>query len=56
MADDGSGSVKEMRDIKKLLMLQLLAIGYTQRDLAAALGVSVGKVNGMLPKGLSKKK
>lgn len=46
--------VQEIRDVKKLLMLQLLAQGYKQKDLAATLGVSPATLNRMLPKGLSK--
>jgi predicted transcriptional regulator len=46
--------VKELSGIKKLLMLQLLAIGYKQKDLAAVLGVSEATLSGMLPKGLTK--
>lgn len=46
--------VEEMRAIKKLLMLQALAVGYKQKDLAAALGTSEATLSRMLPKGLTK--
>jgi DNA-binding transcriptional regulator LsrR (DeoR family) len=46
--------LKELSGIKKLLMLQLLAIGYKQKDLAAVLGVSEATLSGMLPKGIAK--
>lgn len=44
----------EMQAVKKLLMLQLLAMGCKQRHLAAALDVSEATLSRMLPKGLSK--
>jgi hypothetical protein len=44
--------VSELRDIKKLLMLNSLAMGYQQKHLAAALGVSAATLSRMLPKGL----
>lgn len=46
--------VEELSAIKKLLMLQLLAIGYKQKDLAAVLGVSEATLSRMLPKGITK--
>ena len=46
--------IEEMQAIKKLLMLQLLAMGYKQKHIAAALGVSPATLSRMLPKGFSK--
>lgn len=46
--------VEEMQAVKKLLMLQLLAMGYKQKHIAAVLGVSDATLSRMLPKGLSK--
>jgi predicted transcriptional regulator len=46
--------LEELTAIKKLMMLQLLAIGYKQKDLAAALGVSDATLSRMLPKGITK--
>lgn len=44
--------IEETVAVKKLLMLQLLAMGYKQKHLAATLGVSAATLNRMLPKGL----
>jgi predicted transcriptional regulator len=46
--------VEELSGIKKLMMLQLLAIGYKQKDLASVLGVSEATLSRMLPKGITK--
>jgi DNA-binding transcriptional regulator LsrR (DeoR family) len=55
MTKDGVDPLlQEMQEIKKLLILQLLAIGYQQKHLAAALGVSDATLSRMLPKGLPK--
>lgn len=51
---DAKALVGEMEAVKKLLMLQLLAFGYKQKHIAAALGVSEATLSRMLPKGLSK--
>lgn len=51
---DSKALIEEMQAIKKLLMLQLLAMGYKQKHLAAALGVSQATLSRMLPKGFSK--
>jgi len=45
-------SAKELRDIKMLLILQLLNAGVRQKQIAAALGVSEATVSRFLPKGL----
>lgn len=42
----------EMRDVKILIILQLLRMGVTQSQIASALGVSPATMSGMLPKGL----
>lgn len=55
MTDEvGNALVEEMRTIKKLLMLQALAVGYKQKDLASALGIGEATVSRMLPKGLTR--
>jgi hypothetical protein len=55
MTEANSDSLRqEMQDIKKLLILQLLATGYQQKHLAAALNVSEATLSRMLPKGLPK--
>jgi hypothetical protein len=55
MAERGSEPLlHEMQEIKKLLILQLLATGYQQKHLAAALNVSEATLSRMLPKGLPK--
>lgn len=50
MADIDAG--KELRDLKMLMILQLLNAGVRQRQIAAALGVSEATVSRLLPKGL----
>lgn len=55
MSDVNSKALlEEMQAVKKLLMLQLLAVGYKQKHIAAVLGVSNATLSRMLPKGLSK--
>lgn len=44
----------EMRDIKRLLILQLMEGGAPQGRIASMLGVSAATMSRMLPKGLSK--
>lgn len=51
---DGDSLLKEVQAVKTLLMMQALAMGYNQKQLAAALGVSEASVSRMLPTGLSK--
>lgn len=46
--------IQEMQWVRKLLMLQALAAGYKQKNLAAALGVSTATMSRMMPKGLAK--
>lgn len=50
MADIDSG--KELRDLKMLMILQLLNAGVRQKQIAAALGVSEATISRLLPKGL----
>ena len=51
---DAKALIEETQAVKKLLMLQLLAMGYKQKHIAAALGVSAATLSRMLPKGFSK--
>jgi DNA-binding transcriptional regulator LsrR (DeoR family) len=51
---DAKTLIKEMRDVKMLLILQMLNSGVRQRQLATALGVSEATMSRMLPKGLGK--
>lgn len=54
--EDMKTLIQEMQWARKLLMLQVLAAGYKQKDLAAALGVSAATMSRMMPKGLVKEK
>jgi len=49
---DAKALIKEMRDLKMLIILQMLNAGVRQRQLATALGVSEATMSRMLPKGL----
>lgn len=51
---DAKALIKEMRDVKMLLILQMLNDGIRQKQLATALGVSEASMSRMLPKGLGK--
>lgn len=51
MADIDSS--RELRDIKMLMILQLLNAGVKQKQIALALGVSEATVSRFLPKGLT---
>lgn len=51
---DAQALIKEMRDVKMLLILQMLNSGVRQRQIATALGISEATMSRMLPKGLSK--
>ncbi|RUP09081.1 helix-turn-helix domain-containing protein [Hyphomicrobium sp.] len=46
--------LEELSAIKKLLILQALASGYKQKQVAATLGVSEATLSRMLPKGIAK--
>lgn len=52
--EDAKALIEEMQGVKKLLMLQLLAMGYKQKHIASALGVSEATLSRMLPKGIFK--
>ena len=52
--DSDNSLLAEMQAVKKLLMLQLLAMGYKQKHIAATLGVSDATLSRMLPKGMAK--
>lgn len=55
MSDDNMKTLlQEMQWVRKLLMLQMLAAGYKQKHLAAALGVSNATMSRMMPKGFAK--
>lgn len=54
MKRDDDELVSEMRDIKRLLILQLMASGIPQGRIASMLGISPATMSRMLPKGLSK--
>jgi hypothetical protein len=45
---------EEMRAVKKLLILQALALGCQQKHVAAALNVSDATLSRMFPKGFAK--
>jgi DNA-binding transcriptional regulator LsrR (DeoR family) len=54
MSDDNIKiMLQEMQWVRKLLMLQILAVGYKQKHLAAALGVSDATISRMMPKGFA---
>jgi predicted XRE-type DNA-binding protein len=46
---DAIGILKELEDIKKLLMLGLLRDGISQADIAKALGVNQSTISRMFP-------
>jgi DNA-binding transcriptional regulator LsrR (DeoR family) len=54
MADIDAG--KELRDLKMLMILQLLNAGVRQKQIAAALGVSEATISRLLPKGIQTSK
>jgi predicted transcriptional regulator len=57
MADlDARAMLKELKDIKMLLVLQLVTAEVKQRTIAQFLGVSEATVSRMLPAGVSKRK
>ena len=51
---DTKALVDEIQAVKKLLILQLLAMGYKQRHIASVLGISEATLSRMLPKGIAK--
>jgi DNA-binding NarL/FixJ family response regulator len=50
--DDFKALLQETRWVRKLMTLQALAVGYKQKHIAAALGVSEATMSRMMPKGL----
>jgi DNA-binding transcriptional regulator LsrR (DeoR family) len=44
-------AAKELRDLKMLMILQLLSNGVRQKQIAAALGVSEATVSRLIPRG-----
>lgn len=52
--EDAKALIEEVQGMKKLLILQLLAMGYKQKHIAATLGVSDATLSRMLPKGIGK--
>lgn len=53
---DLKAAIKELRDIKMLLMLQLVNADVKQRIIAQYLGVSEATVSRMMPAGASRRK
>ena len=51
---DAKALISEMRDVKMLLILQMLNAGVRQRQIAAVLGISEATMSRMMPKGFSK--
>lgn len=54
MPNENSDISSELRDIKRLLILQLLERGTPQSRIAAMLEISPATMSRMLPKGLTK--
>lgn len=54
MDNDGNSLADELRAVKMLLIIQVLASGCQQKHIAAALGVSEATLSRMLPKGFAK--
>lgn len=52
--NDDLSVAEELRNIKMLLVLQLLALGCQQKYVAAALGVSDATLSRMFPKGFAR--
>lgn len=50
---DAKALLKEMRDVKMLLILQMLNAGVRQKQIATALSISEATMSRMLPRGLS---
>ncbi len=51
---DPIGVLRELEDIKRLLMLALLRDGVSQAEIAKALGVSQPSISRMFPGGIEK--
>ena len=54
MSGSDEDLLSEMRDIKRLLILQLLESGTPQSRIASILDISPATMSRMLPKGLAK--
>ncbi|MHA6318202.1 hypothetical protein ACXYN8_11115 [Altererythrobacter sp. CAU 1778] len=54
MAEADQNLIAEMKDVKLLLIMQLLRDGVTQSQIARTLGISDAKLSKMLPKGLGR--
>jgi predicted transcriptional regulator len=54
MASGDDAIASELRDIKRLLILQLLEGGATQARIASMLEISPATMSRMMPKGFSK--
>ncbi|MBZ0259916.1 MAG: helix-turn-helix domain-containing protein [Hyphomicrobiales bacterium] len=52
--DTDKEMLQEVQWVRKLLMLQALASGFKQKQLAGALGVSEATLSRMLPKGFAR--
>lgn len=51
---DPIGVLRELEDIKRLLMLALIRDGVSQAEIAKALGVSQPSISRMFPGGIAK--
>lgn len=54
MAETSDELLVEMRSVKMLLILQAMALGCQQKQIAAALDVSEATLSRMFPKGFAK--
>jgi predicted transcriptional regulator len=54
--NDAEKIISELGDLKKLLVLNLLDKGYSQNQIALALGVNQTTISRMFPKGVLNKK
>ena len=54
MPTDENGLGSNLKDVKLLLILQLLRQGVTQSQIAQTLGISAATMSRMLPKGLGR--
>jgi DNA-binding transcriptional regulator LsrR (DeoR family) len=54
IANDENALIAEIRNVKMLLVLQLLRSGVKQSQIAATLGISEATMSRMLPKGMGK--
>ena len=55
-SDQADKILKELENLKKLRILELLDKGYSQAQLAKVLGTSQPTISRMIPKGVEKKK